>query len=167
MKSSPSLNAHRCIHMQKSCTDRLAIEFLQQQCQLILPSLCRQYKDQIIYVRNVAGTCVGQPENNVTETSSSRNLAGQLWPTRTHMHARQNKLKLILLAHRKRNINYRMVRKCPLMVDVTYSFEASLVVHEQSILGLHIQVTEAMLQSFTLHIKSTAEKYELVRRHCC
>ena len=49
------------------------------------------------------------------------------------------------------------------MVDVTYSFEASLVVHEQSILGLHIQVAEAMLQLFTLHIKSTAEKYQSLK----
>jgi len=46
------------------------------------------------------------------------------------------------------------------MVDVTYSFEASLVVHEQSILGLHIQVTEAMLQLFTLHVKSTVEEHQ-------
>lgn len=80
-----------------------------------------------------------------------------------HMHARQNKLRLILLVYTKGNINYRMVRKCLLMVDVTYSFEASLVVHEQSILGLHIQVTEAMLQVFTLHVKSTVEKHQSLK----
>ena len=88
------------------------------------------------------------------KTMSQKQAVVETWQAnfglREHMHARQNKLKLILLAYRKRNINYRMVRKCLLMVDVTYSFEASLVVHEQSILGLHIQFTEAMLQLFTL-----------------
>lgn len=84
MQSSPSPNAH--LHTQKSCTGRLAIEFLQQQCQLILPSFVQTVQRSNYYVRNVAETCikVGQPENNVIETSSSRNLAGQLWPTWTH-----------------------------------------------------------------------------------